>query len=44
MEGMKAAMRKCDYLHDPLSHQQCADGYIQDIQTFHPISTTENCA
>ena len=23
MEGMKAVMRKCDYLHDPLSHQQC---------------------
>ena len=43
MEGMKAVMRKCDYLHDPLSHQQCADGYIADTKTYSPISTTENC-
>ena len=43
MEGMQAVMRQCEYKTDPLSHQQCLDGYIQDTSEYHPISTTENC-
>lgn len=43
MEEMKSVMRQCNYKTDPLSHQQCLDGYIEDTKTFHPISTTENC-
>jgi hypothetical protein len=43
MGSMQAIMRKCEYKTDPLSHQQCQDGYIQDTSKFHPISTTENC-
>lgn len=41
--GMQAVMRSCDYLHDPLSRQQCPGGYINDTTTYHPLSTTENC-
>lgn len=43
MDEMKGVMRQCNYKEDPLSHQQCLDGYIQDTSTYHPISTTENC-
>lgn len=28
----QAMMRKCEYQHDPLSHQQCKDGYIGSTQ------------
>ena len=35
MEEMKSVMRQCNYKTDPLSHQQCLDGYIEDTKTFH---------
>lgn len=43
MDEMKSVMRQCNYKTDPLSHQQCLDGYIEDTKTWSPISTTENC-
>ena len=43
MARMQAVMRSCDFQSDPLSHQQCEDGYIQDTKRFHPLSTAENC-
>ena len=43
MGDLKGVMRQCKYMTDPLSHQQCLDGYIQDTAEYHPISTTENC-
>lgn len=41
--AMQALMRSCNFRSDPLSHQQCADGYIHDTATFHPLTTAENC-
>eukprot|EP01052_Picozoa_sp_SAG31_P002962 SAG31_NODE_108_length_24741_cov_6.933041_14_plen_74_part_00 len=39
MAGMQTVMRQCKYKTDPLSHQQCKDGYIQVIAFIFSLHT-----
>ena len=41
---LQMLMRQCKYKTDPLSHQQCLDGFISKAApATSPVSTTENC-